>query len=1157
MPTRDIKTKFVLEGEQEYKRSMTDAANAVKVLNSEQKLAQAQFEATGDSEQYAADQARILKEQISYQQKAVEAAEKALKKLTENGVDKNSRQVQTWQTKLNNAKTALVNMQTRLDKVGTELGEEQTEFGKTQKAGEDFQEGLKKIGEGINFQNTIEAIDNITGHIEAIVKGAARAAKALWDMGVDAAAYADNVATAASQMGVDAETYQSWVYASRFVDTSVEDIQRSWQDIQKKLKEDNTDYLGMLARMGISSREAAGQMRESQDIFWDAVDYLHGLSDASDQAAKANELFGNDWRRLMPLIEAGSEAYKERAEEGRQIAVVSNENIAALGEVDDKIQKVGAQFDALKYNTLAALAPTFSQVADALSQAIQALNEFVQSEEGQAALASLNEALSGLISSFLGEDNGKGTFKAIVEGASGAVQGLNDALTWIKDNGELVKGVVEGLGIAWAGLKVTKEVLTFMQLLKQIPLGKLSSIFGGGNASAEGMNNVKSGIDNAVQNAAKKRAEEESVRQVRDSAIKANEESAAAAKSAGKASEESSGASSSSASSASEASSSSSGSSSSSSASASEASSSSSSSSSQSAASASEASSSSSSASSQSAASAAEASSSSSGASSKAAIESGAASSKAAIESGAASSQAAIESGASSSRAAITSGESSSRAAITSGEASSRAAITSGESSSRAAITSGEASSRAAITSGSASSQAAIESGAASSQAAIESGASSSQAAITSGSASSQAAITSGEASSQAAITSGAASSQAAIESGASSSASAASAAQAAIESANASKIAAQSAAANALSSGGSNFPKITIKPSIGLPSGGQSGGGNPLLLGPGIGGAGAKAALPAWLTKILGVGSNVVKGGAFLGVLSAMMAPKDTGNNDLWDDLGRPTAEGRSVGITWSQYEDSEEKQADLAEQWEKARAEEKKAKALEEQARAVKQMEAAQNYWDAYRNPETSSKELLDASVALEQAFGDDLEGWLELEDKILEFANSQTWEDLQNAPEDLPSEWFIDGENAAIGLANGIDRQAHQAIGAAVQMARSVNAAVRQTLMIKSPSKVMAGLGEFVGLGFAQGIESEIGTVQRAAARMASATMTPISASGWPQSGLGGMGAYSSGGNDGAVSKPIVEATIVMDKQIVGRMIAPVVNDTIGAVVSAERM
>ena len=485
MPSRDIKTRFVLEGEQEYKRAMTDSANAIKTLNSEQRLAKAEFEATGDAQQYAADQARILKEQIQHQQRAVQAAEDAIKKLTENGVDKNSKQMQQWRTKLNNAKTSLTQMQTRLNKVEGELGEETTAFGKAESSANSYQEELEKVNKGIDFQNTITAIDNITDHIERVVKAAARAAKAVWDMGVDAGTWADNVATAASQMGVDPETYQSWQYASRFIDTSVEDIEKSWQDIQKNLDETNLDFLGSLAEMGIASRTTAGTMRNSSDIFWDAIDYLHGIGDSSLQAQEATKLFRNDWRRLMPLIQAGSGAYKELAEEGRSVAVVSNDNVDALGGVDDEMQDLQARLDKFKYDSLAALAPVFDQTAKALGDAVTAMNEFVQSEEGQAALSELSGAITSIIDSFLGTDGGKGSFESIVNSAKDAVTNFTTAMDWISQHGEAVTGIIAGMGGAWATLKVAGSVLNFLQLLKAVDLDKLKTIFSPGKAEAK------------------------------------------------------------------------------------------------------------------------------------------------------------------------------------------------------------------------------------------------------------------------------------------------------------------------------------------------------------------------------------------------------------------------------------------------------------------------------------------------------------------------------------------------------------------------------------------------------------------------------------------------------------------------------------------------
>ena len=483
MSTREIKTRFSLEGEQGFKKAMSDAASSIKVLNSEQKLAKAQFEATGDAQQYAADQARILKEQIEHQKRAVKAAEDAVAELTRNGVEPNSKQMQTWKTRLNNAQTALYNMQGRLNKVGGELGEETTALEKADDSGQAFQGTMQEVANGVNLQNVITAIDNVTEHIETVVKAAARAAKAVWEMGVDAGKWADDIATAASELGVDPETYQSWQYASRFIDTSVQDIEKSWTDVQKNMKEGNTDYLAMLAQMGIASMKTSGEVRESSEIFWDAVDYLHGIDDASKLASEATRLFGNDWRKLNPLITAGSQAYKDMAEEGRRVAVVSNSNVEALGAVDDAVQDFTAQFDKLKYDALAELAPTFESVAKAMSTAVGALNEFVQSEEGQAAFAALNESLSGLIASFLGED-GKGTFEGIVEGAKDAVKRLTDALDWISQNGDTVTKAVEAMAIAWGGLKISKEVLLFVTLLKQIPLAKLTTIFGGGAAEA-------------------------------------------------------------------------------------------------------------------------------------------------------------------------------------------------------------------------------------------------------------------------------------------------------------------------------------------------------------------------------------------------------------------------------------------------------------------------------------------------------------------------------------------------------------------------------------------------------------------------------------------------------------------------------------------------
>lgn len=1065
MATREIKTRFKLEGEQEYKRAMSEAAGVIKTLNSEQKLAKAQYEATGDAQQYAADQARILKEQIEQQKKAVAAAEDAVKKLTDNGVDKNADSMRKWREKLNNARTALYNMQTRLTRVGTELGQEEQAFGKAQSAGTSYQDEMEKINDGINFKNTIDSIDLITGHIEKVIRTAAKGAKALWDMGVDAGTWADNIATAASQAGVDPETYQSWQYASRFIDSNVDDIVKNWRDIDNKLiaeGESGQKYLHDLAVAGVANINATtGQLRQGSDIFWDLIDYLNGIGDAEKRTAEATKFFGNDWRRLNPLIEAGSKAYKDLANEGRSVAVVSNENVAALGAVDDAVQDMGARFDKLKYDTLAELAPTFEKTAKALSTAITAMDEFVQSAEGQAALAGLNDALSGIIDSFLGEDNGKGTFKAIVEGASGAVKGFTDAMNWIKDNGMVVAGIVAGMGIAWSTLKVTKEVLTFAQLLsgRGAGGGLFSKIFKGKTASAEGLDDATKSFRDAADSFS---SSAESAKQAADAA-KASADAGKGASEAAKASADAA----------------------------------------------------------------------------KGSVDAA----KASADAG---------------KAAADAGKASADAAN-----SSAAAANSSSGAAQSASSAVGQSATAAANSATAAADSAL--GAAEARASLEAGAA-----------------------------------------GAQESATRATAAR--VEAENAAKLANDAANRARLNSGGSGNPLsnllgngngVSIRPQLKIPVGGSGSGGPtfpPMLSNPATpllgSGAGAVATQTTLLEKVLAVlsgGATKLAGGLGLGAY-ILLKPGETGNNDLYDENGNPTAEALSVGIT---------SRADEAEEhidWNARKAAAEAAEAAAKQAADLAKMTAAQGYWDAIKanDPKETAKQYEN----LRKAYQGDSEGLNKLQDQIEALMlETSEWESL----EDLPSDWFdagaaaaeelekaiteaqpkvdaaadatgdraVDaadsamgdmytvGKNAAYGLGDGIYAGADYAIGAADYMARAIGDAAANRLEVKSPSRVFARLGRYTGLGFAEGLDASAANVDRAMSRMMSAVTRPAAALELPRPALAAGPAAPRGAAPGAGGQqPVIKATIVMDKRVVGEMVAPVVNDTIGAVVAAER-
>ena len=155
-----------------------------------------------------------------------------------------------------------------------------------------------------------------------------------------------------------------------------------------------------------------------------------------------------------------------------------------------------------------------------------------------------------------------------------------------------------------------------------------------------------------------------------------------------------------------------------------------------------------------------------------------------------------------------------------------------------------------------------------------------------------------------------------------------------------------------------------------------------------------------------------------------------------------------------------------------------------------------------------------------------------------------------------EHSPSKVFEDiGGNAAAGLAQGIYARSGEAIAAASWLASQVTRTLQSALQIHSPSKVFEHLGEYTGLGFAEGIEGSASAVDRAVDRMLDATRRPVAV---------GVGAYAADGRSvqarrlasGLSSPDTVHVTLTMDEEIVGEIMAPIINEKIGAQISARR-
>ena len=321
----------------EFKRGMKESQESVKTLTEALKLNEEQMKLNGNEEQYLANKADLLKSQIEAQTKVVQQAEAALKALQANGTDPNSAAYQKMQQQALKATTELTKMKTELQSV------ESGAAGAEKEAGE-MNEQLGRIGEGVNWENVTNGIGSIISKLESGAKAAINLGKKLLHYVSDSAEWADSIQSLSDETGIDVEMIQRMDYVADKVEADAEAIIRA----QSKMKNAATTPGGIKSIEEVLGISLDGQ--DPEDLFWECGEAILAMGDAYAQEEAARKIFGRDWKELLPLFKTGREEYNRMLESQ---AVLSEEDIKNLVEIDDKLTDIENKFDLMKNQFIA------------------------------------------------------------------------------------------------------------------------------------------------------------------------------------------------------------------------------------------------------------------------------------------------------------------------------------------------------------------------------------------------------------------------------------------------------------------------------------------------------------------------------------------------------------------------------------------------------------------------------------------------------------------------------------------------------------------------------------------------------------------------------------------------------------------------------------
>lgn len=368
--------KIGVEGEKEFKRALSDINQSFKVLGSEMKLVESEFGKNENSVQSLTSKNEVLTKQIDAQREKIETLRKALQNASDS-FGENDRRTQQWAVQLNNAQAELNGMERGLKDNEKALDNVADGFNAAEKQADQFGDELEKTGKeadssGSKFEklgSVVKGIGAAMGTAFVAVGAAAiSAGKALVDMTVEAAAYADEMLTQSTVTGMSVESLQAYSYAADLVDVSLDTLTGSMAKNVKSMAsaaDGSAKYADAYARLGVSVTDANGNLRDSEDVYWEVIDALGGVTNETERDALAMQLFGKSAQDLNPLIAQGSAGIAALTEEAKRMgAVLSEESIEKLGAFDDSVQRLKQGSEAAKRVMGTVLLPQLQTLAD-------------------------------------------------------------------------------------------------------------------------------------------------------------------------------------------------------------------------------------------------------------------------------------------------------------------------------------------------------------------------------------------------------------------------------------------------------------------------------------------------------------------------------------------------------------------------------------------------------------------------------------------------------------------------------------------------------------------------------------------------------------------------------------------------------------------------
>lgn len=381
----DITLKFGVQGDSTLKSAISAVNSQIKGLDADMKLAVSEMANMDSAEEKAAKKNEILGKQYEANKQKLELLSKQYadsqtkledlgRQLEEakNKAGDNNAEVAKLQNAYNKQAKATSDLGTELTKTKTKMQDAKNGMDGLEKETKEAKSAMDSAKDSVSsFGDMLKA--KVTG--EAIISGIKKLADGLKDLAFGAAFTSDELLTMSTVTGISTDTLQEYKYMAELVDVSLDTITGSLKKLTSNMstasKGSGAAYEAF-GKLGVQFQNTDGTLRNSQDVFNDALEALGKIENETERDALAMQLFGKSAQDLNPMITAGSETLNAYAQQAHDTGyVMSEEMLKSNVAVSDSYELMQNSITALKNTIGTEFAPVLQQIIDGFTSLLQ------------------------------------------------------------------------------------------------------------------------------------------------------------------------------------------------------------------------------------------------------------------------------------------------------------------------------------------------------------------------------------------------------------------------------------------------------------------------------------------------------------------------------------------------------------------------------------------------------------------------------------------------------------------------------------------------------------------------------------------------------------------------------------------------------------------